>query len=211
MTIQTIVFNPLQVNTYLLSDQDGNAILIDPANFDPTEDKRLKNLVESQGLQVKKILFTHLHFDHLLGAGFAKNLTGGRCYASQGDIDWLKNIEGYAAAFGLSVQGKDFELDGYLYDGQIIEVGQIRLEVIATPGHSIGGLSFYLPSESCLFSGDSLFATSIGRCDLPGGNYNELIESIQKKLLCLPNETVVYPGHGSQTSIAFEKQHNPYL
>lgn len=211
MDIQVFTFNPIQENTYLLHDGQGHGLVIDPGNSTPGEHRRLQQAIDQAGLQLEGILCTHLHFDHILGIEFLQQQYHCDFLAHRQDESWLRNISGIAAAFGLQVPDMQLRLEKTLKDGDHVRVGDIDLEVLFTPGHSAGGLCFYAPKEQALFCGDTLFAGSIGRTDLPGGDYATLIGSIREKLLCLPGETVVYPGHGPATSIGEEKQMNPFI
>ena len=211
MDIQVFTFNPIQENTYLLSDGQGHALVVDPGNSTAGEHRRLQQAIDSAGLQLEGILCTHLHFDHILGIPFLQRQYRCDFRAHRQDESWLHNISGIAAAFGLQVPDMELRLEKTLKDGDHITLGEIDLEVLFTPGHSAGGLCFYAAREQALFCGDTLFAGSIGRTDLPGGDYATLIDSIRDKLLCLPDETVVYPGHGPVSSIGEEKQMNPFI
>lgn len=211
MDIQVFTFNPIQENTYLLSDGQGHALVVDPGNSTAGEHRRLQQAIDSSGLQLEGILCTHLHFDHILGIPFLQRQYRCDFHAHRQDESWLHNISGIAAAFGLQVPDMELRLEKTLKDGDHITLGDIDLEVLFTPGHSAGGLCFYAAREQALFCGDTLFAGSIGRTDLPGGDYATLIDSIRDKLLCLPDETVVYPGHGPVSSIGEEKQMNPFI
>lgn len=211
MDIQVFTFNPIQENTYLLSDGQGHALVVDPGNSTAGEHRRMQQAIDSAGLQLEGILCTHLHFDHILGIPFLQRQYRCDFHAHRQDESWLHNISGIAAAFGLQVPDMELRLEKTLKDGDHITLGDIDLEVLFTPGHSAGGLCFYAAREQALFCGDTLFAGSIGRTDLPGGDYATLIGSIRDKLLCLPDETVVYPGHGPVSSIGEEKQMNPFI
>ncbi|MBP5171314.1 MAG: MBL fold metallo-hydrolase [Bacteroidales bacterium] len=211
MDIQVFTFNPIQENTYLLSDGQGHALVVDLGNSTAGEHRRMQQAIDSAGLQLEGILCTHLHFDHILGIPFLQRQYRCDFHAHRQDESWLHNISGIAAAFGLQVPDMELRLEKTLKDGDHITLGDIDLEVLFTPGHSAGGLCFYAAREQALFCGDTLFAGSIGRTDLPGGDYATLIDSIRDKLLCLPDETVVYPGHGPVSSIGEEKQMNPFI
>ncbi|MBQ9202036.1 MAG: MBL fold metallo-hydrolase [Bacteroidales bacterium] len=211
MNIEVFTFNPIQENTYLLSDDRGRALIIDPGNSTATEDRCLQQAIDSAGLKLECIVCTHLHFDHIMGINFLQEKYHCDFYAHRQEEYWLRNISGMAAAFGVDVATRQLRLEKTLKDGDEIQIGDMRLEVLGTPGHSAGGLCFYAPAQQALFCGDSLFAGSIGRTDLPGGDLGTLISSIHDKLLCLPDETVIYPGHGPDSSIGQEKRMNPYL
>ena len=167
------------VNCYVLWDDTLEATVIDPGCYYEEEKQALKNFIIKNGLNVKHLLNTHLHLDHIFGNAFMV---------------------------------KEFGLIGhYLHDGDIISFGNTTLEAIHVPGHSPGSLVYYCAADHCMFSGDVLFQGSIGRADLTGGNFDELKEHICSRLFVLPNETIVYPGHGAPTTIGIEKAENPFF
>lgn len=208
LRIQTFTFNDFGVNTYVVSDTAGNCILIDVACYSSAEEKMLEQYISKQQLTPVFQISTHAHVDHLLGVSFVKN---------QWNIPWLFHADGnellrqaptYASMFGFTLQALPTP-DQMINDDQVITAGDIVIRILSTPGHAPG--SVCLQIENCVFSGDVLFHNSIGRSDLPGGNHEVLITSIREKLLTLPAETIIYPGHGPTTSIDEEKMHNPFL
>lgn len=211
MIVKNFVFNPFMENTYVLHDETGDAVIIDAGCLFPDEQEQLRQYIDYAHLRLKYVLNTHLHLDHQFGNAFLAETYGLLPLAHEGDAAMVGNISQQAAAFGLSVQVKACALGGFLSDGQKLQIGNLDMEVIHTPGHSMGGICFYIPSEKTLFSGDTLFQNSIGRTDLPGGNHAQLITSIRKRLFVLPDDTVVYTGHGEPTVIGDEKSYNPYL
>lgn len=194
-----------QANCYIVNDENTKETsVIDPGGDFP----EIKSYIETKGLKVKYIIITHGHGDHIGALKELKAYTGAAICIHREDHEMLKNSrKNYSADMG----GPSIEMpaDRLLEDGDILELGGTRLNIIHTPGHSRGGICIYC--EGSLFSGDTLFACSIGRTDLEGGSMDEIIESIKKKLLVLPDETVVYPGHGPSSTILTEKKRNPFL
>lgn len=212
MKIKIFVFNPIQENTYLLYDETGECIIIDAGCLFPQEEDQLVNFISENSLKLKQVLNTHLHFDHAFGNHFLAKKYNILPAANQADEFMIPSIQEQVKRFGLmDLKIQSQELGSYLNEGDIVHFGNTELKVLQVPGHSPGSICFYNEKENLLFSGDVLFLESIGRTDLPMGNYGTLIDGITKKLLTLPDETVVYPGHGEQTSIKHEKQFNPYL
>ncbi len=205
MIIKELAVGPIMANCFIVGcDETGEAVVIDPGD---ESDKILLALANSQ-LTVKHILNTHGHFDHVGANGKMKEVTGADLMIHPLDAPMLSHLSMAAASFGLYAQNSP-DADKELADGDIISFGKQSLKVIHTPGHSPGGVSFY--THGHVFVGDSLFAGSIGRTDLPGGNYDTLISSIQKKLFLLDDNTRVYCGHGPQTTIGKEKKYNPFV
>ena len=196
---------PLEVNCYLVGcEKTKKAVAIDPGG---SADRILNRLRECD-LTLELVINTHGHFDHIGANRRLTEATGAELLIHRDDRPLLLQAEQHAAMFGLSAETSP-EPDRDLADGDILTLGDLEFRVLHTPGHSAGGICLYV--EDCLFVGDTLFAGSIGRTDLPGGNYQQLINSIRGKLLCLPDQTRVFPGHGPATTIGREKQHNPFL
>lgn len=206
--LKTFVFNPLQVNTYLLYDENGHTIIIDAACQSSNEKAELKHFVDNNKLQVNYLINTHLHFDHVFGNRFVKAQYNIGPLAHKND-EFLYQ-ESIADMMGFPVDEPFEPLAGYLEEGQFIKTGRIELEVIHIEGHSPGGLALYEPGMQWLFSGDILFAQSIGRSDLMGGDYQKLVEGIKTKLYRLSDHVKVFPGHGPSTTIGHEKKYNPF-
>jgi len=211
MTIKTFEFNPIYENTYIVYDETKECVIIDAGCFYPEEKEELHNFIIDHNLKVKHLLNTHLHFDHIFGNSFVLEKMGVRTKAHKADQFLLDSLPGQLRMFGFIGDEVSPEIDSYLDEGDIISFGNQQLSVIHVPGHSPGSVAFYNEKEKCIFVGDVLFRSSIGRTDLVGGNYPELIDNIRKKLLTLPPETIVYPGHGPITTIGDETRSNPYL
>ncbi len=199
------------VNCYVLSDETKEAVVIDAGCFYEDEKQALKNYITSNELKVTRLLCTHLHLDHIFGNPFMLKEYGLKAEANQADEFWLERAPQQSRMFGFELKEPPVPLGKYICDGDTITFGNTSLEAIHVPGHSPGSLVFYCKEEKCMFSGDVLFQGSIGRADLAGGNFDELREHICSRLFVLPEETVVYPGHGAPTSIGIEKRENPFF
>ena len=205
MIIEKLEVGPIMANCFILGcESTKEAVVVDPGD---DSDRILMALAKAE-LKVKYLVNTHGHFDHVGGNKRMKEATGAPIAIHPGDEPMLTELSHSAAMFGLSAENSP-PADLLLNDGDEVAFGEITLKVIHTPGHSPGGICLYTPGH--LFAGDTLFAGSIGRTDLPGGDYDTLISSIKTKLLNLPAQTVVYTGHGPETSIANEKRMNPFL
>lgn len=205
MIIEKLEVGPIMANCFIIGcDRTKEAMVVDPGD-DP--DRILMALAKKE-LKVKFLVNTHGHFDHVGANKRMKEVTSAPIAIHSGDEPMLTELSRSAAMFGLSAENSP-PADTLLKDGDEIAFGDLSFKVIHTPGHSRGGICLYTPGH--LFAGDTLFAGSIGRTDLPGGDYDTLISSIKTKLLTLPEETVVYTGHGPETSIANEKRMNPFL
>jgi glyoxylase-like metal-dependent hydrolase (beta-lactamase superfamily II) len=212
MKIKQIQNNPFQENTYVVWDEVSmEAAIVDCGALFPQEEAKIEAFVSDNNLKVKYILNTHLHLDHCFGNAWAAERYGILPMAHKDDETLLARMGEQARMFGLPFEVKTEKLGGYLKDDDVLMLGENEIKVIHTPGHSRGGLCFYIPSAGWLISGDSLFEGSIGRTDLEGGSYATLIKSITERLMTLPEETVVYPGHGPYTTIGDEKRMNPFL
>ena len=212
MKIKTFVTNPIQENTYLLIDEASKkCVVVDAGILYDYEEKEFSAYLEANGLELVAALNTHLHLDHCFGNDFLYKKYGIKAKADKKEESNLNMLKSYAQVFGIPYHGDIQELDSYLNDGDEITFGETTLRVISVPGHSAGGVGFYNEKDGILIIGDSLFKGSIGRTDLPGGDYATLISSLTKRIMTLPENTIVYPGHGPSTTIAEEKQYNPYL
>lgn len=211
MKIKRFEFNMFPVNCYVLADETQEAVIIDAGCYYPEEQRQLKSFITTHQLTVRHLLNTHLHADHLFGNAFAAREFGVSPEASQRDEFLLAGIPTFCKSFGFPLNEKPAALGHYISDGETIRFGNTELKAISVPGHSPGSLVYYCEKEHCMFSGDTLFKGSIGRADLEGGNFNDLRESIMSRLFVLPDNTVVYPGHGNETSIGNEKKNNPFF
>ncbi len=202
-----LTVGPFQENCYLVGDESsGSAVLIDPGD----EAARIAMMVENTGLVVEKILLTHAHIDHVGAVVAAVEEYSCPVLAHEESVEMLGRLPQQAVMMGMKF-GKIPEVDDFIPDGGEIKVGSLSLQALYTPGHSPGHLAFYEANEGFVVAGDALFAGSVGRVDLPGGDGPLLIRSITEKLLTLPGETLVCPGHGPQTTIARERDTNPFL
>ncbi|MDP9053642.1 MAG: MBL fold metallo-hydrolase [Acidobacteriota bacterium] len=197
----------LGCNCSVLGDEaSGEAIVIDPGD----EISKILEIVNRHGLTVKTIVITHAHIDHIGGAEKLRTATGASVYMHPADKMLSDQLEAQAAWLGIEAP-KDPGIDTPAREGDIIRAGAIEAHVLHTPGHTPGSISIYLPAQSKLIAGDTLFEGSIGRTDLPGGDTQQIGRSIKGKLYTLPENTLVYPGHGGITSIGKEKKHNPFV
>ncbi len=205
MRVETLVVGPVMTNCYIIACEETNkGAVIDPGG----DAKAILAAVKRMGADVEYVLNTHGHFDHTLANDAIVAATGATLAIHEADAPMLA-MGGGAAWFGM--KGSQSRPDLLLRDGDIVRVGNLQLRVLHVPGHSPGGVAFYLAEQGVVFSGDALFQMGIGRTDLPGGDYDRLIASIRTKLLTLPPDTVVYPGHGPATTIARERVGNPFL
>lgn len=230
MKIKQFVFNPFGVNCFVLSNNAGDAILIDPSVSNASERNALAEYIEKADLKVRRVLNTHLHLDHVLGNAFVERTFGIKAEAHEEDNFLLDLQEEQSQMFGLPVEEIAPPLGNFLAEGDVVEIPGIKLHVIHVAGHSPGGIAFYCENANeeigadaegtasegaatkeaktvpVLFPGDILFAGSMGRSDLFGGDEESLISGIKNKLLPLPGETVVLPGHGPSTTIENERR-----
>jgi len=204
MNILCVPVGPLQANCYLVSDDSGTAVAIDPGG----EADRLSEIAEERGLRITHILLTHGHFDHLAGAADLAKLVGASVGCSAATAPMLRDPDKYIPFPGFEgVPGK--EPDSLLAEGDILDIGELNVEVVETPGHSAGDITLAVSGH--LFCGDLLFRRSVGRTDLPGGDFETLVRSVQKLLDRFPGETPVYPGHMDATTLGEEAIGNPFL
>ncbi len=211
MEIRTLVLNPFDENTYIVHDPETlEAAVIDPGCYNPAEEMELEEYISASGLNVKYLINTHCHLDHIFGNNFVKKTYDPEYLVPEKDMFLLEGGPQIASQFGLEMPpvGKP---DGFYDESTIFRLGKFELKPLFTPGHSPGEFCLYCEKEGVLFAGDVLFNGSVGRTDLGYGDHDLLIDSIRTKLLVLPDETVVYPGHGDPTTIGVEKLHNPFL
>jgi hydroxyacylglutathione hydrolase len=208
--IKSFVFNPFQENTYILSDETGECLIIDPGCYDASEQKKLEGYIEEKGLKPIKLILTHSHIDHILGCAFVFRRYGLKPIMHQNDLPGLEMAPQYGQMYGIRMEPSPEPLS-FLKEGDVVNFGNSKLDVLFTPGHSPGSVTLYSKSDRFLISGDVLFYGSIGRTDLPGGDHDALISSIKNNLLVLDDETIVYSGHGPETDIGYERKNNPFL
>ena len=207
MIFESIAVGPLSVNCYIVAcEQSREGIVVDPGG----DVELIASLVQQHGLKIHTIINTHGHFDHLGGNSQALAAFGARLLIHQADAPMLSRSAEVARKYGLKGENSP-EADAYLVDGMDIYFGTCRLKVLHTPGHTQGGCCLYFEEERKIITGDTLFADSIGRTDLPGGSHEQLLESIRTKLFTLPDDVIAYPGHGPHTTIGHEKSCNPYF
>ena len=209
--VKTFTFNAFQENTYVLYDETSKeCFVIDPGCSNKTEDQELISFIEANGLVPSKLLNTHCHIDHVLGNQVIADQYNLSLESHRLEIPVLASCEQVSKMYGIPYRGSP-DISQFHEEGDVFHLGDSKIKVLLTPGHSPGSICFYLEEEDVVIGGDVLFQGSIGRTDLPGGNYETLIRSIKTKLLPLPERTTVYPGHGPSTTIGKEKIANPFL
>jgi len=212
INIQRFEVNPLQENCYVVSDDSRECVIIDCGAYYDEESIAIDNYLRKQQLKPVHLLATHGHLDHNFGNAHLFRQYGLKVEICAGDQQLVERLPQQAAAlFGMEISDDQPPVGRLLNDGDTITFGQHTLQVIATPGHSHGSCLFYCKEEGVVFSGDTLFRMSIGRTDFPEGSWQQMEQSLAKIAGTLPKDTVVYPGHGPQTTIADELQYNPYL
>ena len=210
ITVSSFVNNPYQENTYILSDETGICVIIDPGMYTSAEQNEVVNFISTNKLTPELLLNTHCHIDHVLGNKFVFDNYGLKPHFNEGELPLLHAIPAYAPQQGIRYEVSP-EPESFLPESGNITFGNSILELIFAPGHSPAHLCFYNEENNILIGGDVLFNGSIGRTDLPGGNYETLISSVKNNLFTLPDDTIVYPGHGPATTIGQEKQFNPFF
>jgi len=208
--IKTFYFNELRTCCYVLYDESGKCAIVDPGCCSDSERNRLVKFIDEQGLTPEMVLLTHGHFDHMMGCGFVTGKWNIPIYMNTMDMSQIDRATSYGAYFGYTFDIPSREPVN-LKDGDVISFGQTTLNIRHTPGHSEGCIILYNEKEHYVLTGDSLFAGSIGRTDLPGGDYDQLVDSLKNVIMVLPPDTEVYPGHGPATTIATEFNTNPFL
>ena len=210
-TVQSFEVNYFSENTYIVYDETKEGVIIDCGCMNKEEQQLISRFVSEQQLTLKRYLCTHLHLDHIFGNQFVWKQYGLKPEASKADVEGLPSPIDQAKAFRLPLAIQEVAVEHFLVGGQIVQFGKTQLEVISVPGHSPGGLAFYNRKNGFVIVGDSLFAGSIGRTDLWGGSQELLQAALRDRILSLPDETIVYPGHGPETRVIDEKFSNPYL
>ncbi len=208
--LDKLVFNSFQVNTYLLHDETKECIIVDPACYEKEEEVLLSNFITVNGLKPVLHINTHCHIDHILGIPFVREKYKIASHAHAMEEKILANGHIMGEVFGFMVQPFP-HIDKQIEHGDKIQFGKSEITALHVPGHSEGSLAFYAVEEAFVITGDALFEGSIGRTDLPGGNYDQLIHSIRENLLTLPGDTRVMPGHGGESTIQDEIESNPFF
>lgn len=208
--IEKFVVNQLGENSFVLSDESGECIFIDPGFYFEEEHEEIRKYISDNNLTPKKITNTHCHFDHIMGVEFIRNEYKIPFMAHKQDSFWIDNATDQALRFGLEIKPVS-PIDEFLIEKEFVKFGNSELEIIHIPGHAPGHVVFYSEKDKILIAGDVLFYGSIGRTDLPGGEHETLISNIKNKLFNLPDDTKVYCGHGPETTLGFEKTSNPFL
>lgn len=210
LQIERFVFSPFSENTYILFNAAKQAAIIDPGCYNEEERDELVRFIEQRKLTPIILLNTHCHIDHIFGNAFVAEKYGLELTANLLEIDNIERAVQYGAMFGVAVKPSP-PIRKEIHHGDEIFIGEEKLQVLFTPGHSAGSVSFYASASNLVISGDALFEGSIGRTDLPGGDYDTLIDSIKRELFSLPDETFVYSGHGERTTIGRERRNNPFF
>lgn len=211
LEIKNFTFNPFAENSYILWDNKSKeATVIDPGCYDESEKLEIDSFITENKLKLKYIINTHCHLDHIFGVCYFKSKYDAQYFAPEEDLPLLKQASQQASMFGLEINEICLP-DDYISEEFEFSLGESEFEFLFTPGHTPGGYCLYSKTDKICITGDVLFDGSIGRTDLPGGNYDKLITSIREKLLILPEETVIYPGHGESTTIGKEKKSNLFL
>lgn len=209
LLIQTFTFNAFSENTYVISDETLEAVIIDPGCYAREEQQELSEYIEKHQLKIKFILNTHCHIDHVLGNHYVKDKYKAPLLIHKIEEAQLRAVKNYAPVYGF--EGfREAEPDQFIDESDTVSFGNTEWKIFFLPGHSPGHVGFYDGKEKILFSADVLFQNSIGRTDLPGGNFDTLIQSIHKKIFTLPDDVIIYPGHGPTTTVGEEKISNPF-
>lgn len=210
LTVQSFTFNPVQENTYVVYNEKGQCCIIDPGCYFAPEEMKMKSFIEENNLHPIYLLNTHCHLDHIFGNNFIAKTYKLPLYLNRLEKQWLENGPATGQLWQMPFDNYSGELK-YIDGGDVIPIGDDELQVLFTPGHSPGHLSFYSKENKFVISGDVLFQGSVGRTDLPGGDFTILEESIKTKLYTLPADTIVYSGHGESTTIGDEMKTNPFV
>jgi hydroxyacylglutathione hydrolase len=207
--VQNFTFNPFQENTYLLQDETRECVIIDPGCYEKEEREELTSFIEINNLKVVALINTHCHIDHVLGNAFVKEYYQVKLGIHKTDEATLRSVKSYASNYGFA-NYQECLPDYYLDEGDQVKFGNSVLDIVFVPGHSPGHIAFYNKKNNICIGGDVLFSGSIGRTDLPGGDFDTLIRSIHNKIFSLGDKMIVYPGHGPATTVEKEKMYNPY-
>jgi len=208
--VKAFAFNAFQENTYILYDETGECVIFDPGCNNPQEKAQLTGFIQAEKLTVKRLINTHCHIDHVLGNKYVSEKYNVPLEAHKGEIPVLESGKMVSQMYGIAYDPSP-EISSYLDERDIVKFGNSELKILFTPGHSPASISFYNEQAKTLIAGDVLFAGSIGRTDLPGGNYETLIKSIKEQILPLGDDFIVYSGHGPSTTVGKERVSNPFL
>lgn len=212
MKIAKFGFSLFGINTYVVWDPaTKDCAIIDPGMIETQEEEALTGFIEREGLHVTHLINTHLHIDHAIGNRFVSERYGVPVEAHPADAILGTRMRQQAEMFGLTAKVSDVEISTPLHDGDIIRIGEGELKVIHIPGHSPGGIVLYDEADKFIIAGDVIFRGSVGRTDLPGGDTAQLLGGIRDKLLPLPDDILLFPGHGDHTTVGYERTHNPFL
>jgi len=209
--VQAFEFNPFAENTYVVWDDTGECAIFDPGCYTLEERNTLRQFIEDNKLRPVRLINTHCHLDHVFGNPFVVKTWGIGLEIHEGEWPVLERFEQVCQMYGVPFEGHQPMPVNFLSGGETLTFGDTKLKILFTPGHSPASISFYCEAEKFVLSGDVLFYESIGRTDLPGGNFDTLIQSIQTQIFTLPDETLVYSGHGPATTVRHEKEYNPFL
>lgn len=210
MKVKRFVCNLFGENTYVISE-NNSAIIIDPGMNSQSERDEIDNYLQENNLTLVRMLNTHMHVDHTCGIAHIVDKYGLQIECNKDDEYLASQTIVQSQAFGLPYNGSNYKIQNNLSDGEEFKFEDETIKILAVPGHTKGHIAIYLKNAGCVFTGDALFNLSIGRTDFPGGDFDTLIKSIETRLMTLPDNTIVYPGHGGQTTVGFEKENNPYL
>ena len=211
LNVKKFTFNPFSENTYVVSDELNNAIIIDPGCYYKAEQNELDSYILKNNLKLKSILHTHSHLDHMFGTAYLADKYNLDLWICKEDLVTYQSYEKVCEVYGIPITFSPNPTPKFFDLKQLIQIDGIKFEILFVPGHSPGHVAFYSQENNFLINGDCLFENSIGRTDLPGGNHQQLIRSIKNEIFLLPEETLVYCGHGNETTIKAEKSSNPFL
>jgi glyoxylase-like metal-dependent hydrolase (beta-lactamase superfamily II) len=209
LQVKSFTFSPIQENTYILYNEQGKAIIIDPGCYFTAEEEKLKNFIKDTGLEPVQLLNTHCHLDHVFGNRWVNETFELELFLHKNEEAVLQRAPQSGEKWGIPFRNYNGPLH-FLEHNDVVQLGTDQLRVILAPGHSPGSICFYCENQQFLVGGDVLFYESIGRSDLPGGDHQTLLNSIRNELYVLPDAVTVYPGHGPITTIGHEKRHNPF-
>jgi len=211
ITVRTFVFNPFEENTYLLYDETKEAVLIDCGCMTAAEEKMLLDFITHNDLKLTHVLCTHMHFDHVIGNAFICKKYDIKPEAHQKEVEMIPSMKEQMKLLRVRLTVQEIAIKNFIVGNESIRFGESELATLLVPGHSPGSLAFYSKKDGIIVVGDTLFRESIGRTDLWCGNFDMLVTVIRDKILSLPDETIIYPGHGPSTTVNHEKFNNPFL